>query len=554
MRKGKLILFFLVLSSFIYGAPVDVPDFVRDNFNKQDDAGVLLNRSREYFEQQRLSREIQEEKQRDRTGIEAGDSGKLQETPEGEIRFKLKGFDFSPSEVLTEEELNKLTAPYLQGEVSVNDLYRLVNEINALYEEKGYVVCKAGLPPQTISGGIVKIVLVEGKTGRVMIQGNESTKDSYIRKRIDLDMGKVSNLAELNKSLVWFNGTNDVQMRIELAAGALPGTTDYILTAYEPKKHTGSIFGDNSGSETSGEYRLGVSYVNSSLFGYRDQLAISAVGSDGTTAGSFMYSFPITKKGTRIGLNYSMSTVEIVDGPLKDVEIEGESSSYGISITHPFVVNEKRKIEGKLDFTKQNSATDFMGFSWVDDEITRYTAGVAITTYGDDYVWFNNHNISKGTWDSLTGETKDYMKYDTMFMLQKMFRQTHMFTLRFNGQYAFDDYLPSSDQFYVGGSYTVRGYAESFMGADHGVSLSTEYSFPMWKAGEIFVFLDGGMLEGENAFEQNTIYSTGFGYRVAIAGRASISATLGVPLVKDFEDEGMEVDSCRVHLVASYQF
>lgn len=550
MRGKKIILFWLGLIHIVYGAPGDYQKY----YTPKEDPGVILNRSKEFFEQQRLRREIEEENQKSRTGIETPESGKLQETPEGEIRFKLEGFEFSPSEVLTTEELEKLTAPYLQGEVSVNDLYKLVNEINALYEEKGYIVCKAILPPQTISNGIVKIVLIEGKTGRILIQGNKSTKDEYIRKRIDLNMGTVSNLNELNKSLVWFNGTNDVQMRIELTAGVLPGTTDYVLTAYEPKKHVGMVFADNSGSETSGEYRLGANYINSSLFGYRDQLAISAVGSDGTTASSVMYSFPITKKGTRLGLNYSMSTVEIVDGPLKDIDVEGESSSYGINITHPFVVNEKRKIEGTLDFTKQKSSTDFMGFTWIDDEITRYTAGLAITTFGNGYVWYNKHNISKGSWKKLSGDSMDYMKYDTTFMLQKMCRETQMFTLRFNGQYSFDDYLPSADQFYIGGSYSVRGYAESFMGADHGASLSLEYSFPALEKGELFVFLDGGILEGENAFDENTIYSTGFGYRLSIANRASLSAVLGVPLIKNFDDEGMEVDSCRVHLVASYQF
>lgn len=461
MKKKQIIkyisiIFSLSLSRLIYGVPMEIPNYIKNNFTSMDDAGVLLNRSREYFEEQRLSKELKEEKIKNRTRIENSDISKLQETPEGEIKFMLKGFQFSPSEVLTTEELNKIIEPYLKSEVSVNDLYRVVNEINTLYQKKGYIVCRAGLPPQTIENGIVKIVLVEGKTGRVLIQGNNSTKGNYIRERIDLDMGTVSNLNELNKSLVWFNGSNDVQLRIELTAGALPGTTDYILTVYEPKKHTGVIFADNSGAETSGEYRLGASYVNSSLFGYRDQFSISAVGSDGTTAGSFAYSFPISKKGTRLGLNYSLSNVEIVDGPLKDVDIEGESSSYGVSLTQPFVVNEIRKIEGILEFNKQNSKTDFMGFPWVDDEITRYTAGVAITTFGDSYVWYNRHNISKGSWDSLSGETKDYMKYDTSFVLQKMFRETQMLNVRFNGQYAFDDYLPSTDQFYVGG-HTLFG-------------------------------------------------------------------------------------------------
>ena len=283
--KKIVVLFLMVLTHVVYGASGDYQKY----YTPKEDPGVLLNRSKEFFEQQRLRREMEEEKQKNRTGIEAPESGKLHETPEGEIKFKLKGFEFSPSEVLTTEELKKLTAPYLQREVSVNDLYKLINEINALYEEKGYIVCKAGLPPQTISNGIVKIVLIEGKTGRILIQGNKSTKDDYIRKRINLNTGTVSNLNELNKSLVWFNGTNDVQMRIELAAGEIPGTTDYVLTAYEPKRYIGTIFADNSGSETSGEYRLGANYVNSSLFGYRDQLVISAVGSEGTAQVRILY-------------------------------------------------------------------------------------------------------------------------------------------------------------------------------------------------------------------------------------------------------------------------
>uniref|UniRef100_UPI0025E98456 POTRA domain-containing protein n=1 Tax=uncultured Fusobacterium sp. TaxID=159267 RepID=UPI0025E98456 len=258
MRGEKIaILFWLILAHIVYAAPGEYGKY----YTPKDDPGVLLNRSKDFFDKQRLRREIEEEKQKNRTGIETSESNRLQESSEGEIKFKLKGFEFSSSEVLTTEELNRLTAPYLQKEVSINDLYKLINEINILYEKKGYIVCKAVLPPQTISSGIVKIILIEGKTGRVLIQKNKSTKDNYIRKRINLDIGTVSNLNELNKSLIWFNGTNDVQMRIELRAGELSGTTDYVLTAYEPKRQVGVIFADNSGSETSGEYRLGGSYI-----------------------------------------------------------------------------------------------------------------------------------------------------------------------------------------------------------------------------------------------------------------------------------------------------
>mgnify|MGYP007127280919 CR=1 FL=1 len=41
---------------------------------------------------------------------------------------------------------------------------------------------------------------------------------------------------ELNDDLLRFNATNDVQLRITMHAGAEPGTTDYVISAYEPQK------------------------------------------------------------------------------------------------------------------------------------------------------------------------------------------------------------------------------------------------------------------------------------------------------------------------------
>lgn len=518
-------------------------------------AGVMLNHTREFFEQQRINRELEEGKIKNMEKINQERAEELQKTPAGEVSFKLQGIHFSPSEVLTKEELDNISKEYVAKNITVNDLYEIVNKINELYYEKGYIVCRAGLPPQTISNGYVTIVLVEGKTGNIFINGNNSTKDTYIKKRISLENGKVSNLNDLNESLLWFNGTNDIQMRIELAAGELPGTTDYTLNVYEPEKHQFSVFVDNAGSENSGEYRGGMSYVNKSLFGYRDQLSVTGMGSDGTVSGAFSYSVPINKKGTNLGLHYSLSTVEIVDGPLKDVDVEGESSSYGITITHPLIVKADKKLEIAFDYTTQNSTTDFMGIPWVDDTVNRYTASVIFTKYGENSVFYTRHNYSMGSWDSLTADSKSFSKYDNMFMYQKAFKNNRMLSLRANAQYAFDDYLPSADQFYVGGSYSVRGYTESFMGADSGVSASAEFSFPFFKQkGEMFVFVDGGALYGENAFDENMIYSTGLGYKVNIKGKASVSLTWGVPLNKNFDDEGMEVDSSRLHLTASYVF
>lgn len=276
------------------------------------------------------------------------------------------------------------------------------------------------------------------------------------------------------------------------------------------------------------------------------------MGAEGNKTGGLSYSFPIGSRGTKIGMQYSIGRVEIIDGELKDVNVKGESSSYGVSITRPLVVNEKRKIEASLEWSKQNSTTDIMGYEWVNDDISHYGIGLAITSYGNNSVLYSKSTIWEGNWKSLSETSKDYTKYEMLLMYQKAFQSKKMLTVRFNGQYAFDDYLPSADQFYVGGAYSVRGYEENFMGADSGMSLSTELSIPAWKNGEFFLFLDGGMTYGENAWDDNIIYGTGCGYKMTIKEKTSVALTLGIPLVKDINNA--EVDSSRINFTFSHQF
>lgn len=123
---------------------------------------------------------------------------------------------------------------------------------------------------QTIKNGTVKIELIEGKTNAVEVQGNKYTKSKYISKRMSLKQGEVANINKLNDDLLRFNAANDVQLRISLQAGSEPGTTDYVISAYEPQNITWTVYSDNAGSDTSGEYRGGLFFTDRSLTGVRD--------------------------------------------------------------------------------------------------------------------------------------------------------------------------------------------------------------------------------------------------------------------------------------------
>jgi len=243
----------VLANSYAYAAPT--PDSRLAEFN----AGTQMNRLNEYIERERIAKQIEDDKANKIAKIEGPQRTDVPAA--SEIKLDLKGVVVDPSSVLSNEEINNITKDYVGKEVSVGDLYKAVARINDLYQEKGYFTCKAFLMQQTIENGIVKITLIEGKNGDVQIQNNKWTKANYIKKRIAFAKGEVENINELNDDLLRFNATNDVQLRIVMQAGKEPGTTDYVITAFEPKQYNVNLFVDNFGNENNGEFREGLFFT-----------------------------------------------------------------------------------------------------------------------------------------------------------------------------------------------------------------------------------------------------------------------------------------------------
>lgn len=516
-----------------------------------NDAGVQLNRTREYIEREQIARRIQEERNKQQSEVEA-EKGSEQGEASGSVLFLLQKVVIDDSQVLSQAEIASVTDKYVGHEVSLQKLNTLVSELNKLYEDKGYLTCRAVLTPQTIKEGIVHINLVEGRTGQLIMDGNKSTNSRYIQNRLHLHKDRIDNVHELNKDLLRFNSTNDVQLRIFMQAGEEAGTTDYVITAYEPRQHNFTVYTDNAGSDSSGLWRAGMFYTNKSLTGNRDTLMVSGIFSEGTKSGSFAYNTPVGRSGTKLGVQYSANSVHIIDGDLEPMNVRGNSNSYGVSLTQPLIVTEHLKSDVALEYSRQSSKTDFLGIHWVDDTISGYTASFSMMNYGKSSVIFQKHGYRIGDWENIDGQNKDFGKYQFNGLYQKVYSGGQMLTGRLDGQWSSTSYLPSAEQFYIGGAYSVRGYKESLLGGDHGVAVSLEYSVPIAKAVSAFTFIDYGSVYGDSAFEDHILMSTGIGVKATLAQNFYSSLTLGVPLRRELN--GSEAGKTRLHFMFNGQF
>lgn len=548
----------MVTSSQVLAAPlVPNPKLPENN------AGGQLNQLNEYIQRERIAREIEENREKKAAKVEGADISSNVASEAEEVKLHLNDLVTDSSAVLKTEEIQAITKDYVGREVSVKDLYKAVERINALYQQKGYVTCRAFLMQQSIENGVVKITLIEGKTGDVEIQNNNWTKDNYIKKRIPLNKNEVANINELNKDLLRFNATNDVQLRIVMQAGKEPVTTDYAIVAYEPKQYNWNIFMDNSGNENNGELREGVFFTAKSVSGNRDSLTIGNVNSKGSKAVSSSYTRSLGHSGTKISLIYNTNSVKTTKGAFKDM-VKGHSNAIGLSVTQPWITTEKTRSEAVLELNHQKSITSLkeLGEPYVKDTMKDVFLGFAMTNYGNSHVFYQKHGFMYGKvdHDGLNDKGEDnYFLFKSNSFYQKAYVPGQSISARIEGQWSARQNVASARQFYFGGMNTVRGYKESYMGADKGINMSFEYVVPINQKRTIsaFTFFDYGHKFGEDAestYSNKDLYSTGLGIKANITKNIFANLTMGVPLKKHFDDGHKEPSSARVNFIISGQF
>jgi len=518
----------------------------------RDDAAQWINQERKRMEQEEIQRRIKEGQ--NPSTIE-GNTPQAEKGAASTVRFKLTGVELTPSTVLSEAEIKSVTVAYVGKDVSVQDLYNMVNDFNKLYAHKGYVNCRAFLKPQTMSKGIVKIDLVESKTGSVSVTGNRNTKSSYILHRVHLEQGKTANIKQLDRDLQRFSATNDMQLHISLRAGEEVGTTDYELKAIEPKNTSWGFFTDNLGSDSSGKYRGGMYWLDRSLTGRRDSLLFSTSASKGMCGLTTSYTVPIARDGTKFGATYSMSRSKTITGFLETIGSTGYSRSLTLSLVHPLRTTSRIKTMAGLEYGYQNSTTETNIRPWLDNTVNSLKFYVDQLYFGDSYVFYHKHAYQFGDHTDIYSSRRHFDIYAFNTFYNKRYRSGQALNVRIDGQENFSHYVPSVDQFYIGGMYTVRGYAESALNGYGGICGSIEYEMPTphYSTVRSYIFLDGGRIWADkSSVITKALVGTGFGVKATIGKNLNLNVCAGFPLTRTVNKE--EQNRVRFNFVLNSSF
>ena len=468
----------------------------------------------------------------------------------------INSVDVAPSEILTKEEINSIVQPIVGRNVFISDIQKVIDQLNNLYAQKGFVTAKAFLPEQTVQNGNIHIELIESKVGNISVEQNKWTRTKYITDRIEQQPGQLFDIVELEQDILDFNRYNEgVNLTANLTAGTTPGTTDIAIKANENFPfHVVGIM-DNAGRYQTGHLRGGAMIYADSLFHNRDRLSLGSYFSGGAISPFADYNFPVNKKDGRVGFMYASTFAKIKWGPLTDLDLKSKSYIYSLYYSQPLVRKPGFELKSYLAGNYKRARTSIFD-DLIDlgvDEITSVDLALNLrkdTKYG---IWYANQGVSMAF--PIFDSQSSYVKINGSAVRLHDFSHGVIGQLRGNYQVIPNDkHIPYLDQFQVGGLATVRGYSEGILMGKNGYYLSGELMFPLLareitspRSGEYVPFI-GKYVKGAVFADHAGVFPThredyydgsyflasvGMGLRVQLPGDLSARLYWGYPLINN---------------------
>lgn len=468
--------------------------------------------------------------------------------------IQIKQIEIVGSTVFRPQDFAEITRKYVDRRISFAELLQIRTEITELYIKQGYVTSAAVLPPQVLTGGTVKIQIIEGAIASIDVIGTRRLNPAYIRSRIGLVAQKPLNVNRLLEGLRLLQLDPLIaSISADLQAGTRPGTSVLQITIAEAKTLTLSPLLDNSRSPSVGSFRRQLEVSQANLLGLGDGLRASYTNTDGSNGIDLSYIVPFNARNGTLRLAYGSTRSRVIEEPFDILEIEARSRYYELTLRQPIVQRPTNEFAIGLTFSRQESQTE-LGLDNIGpfplspgaDEQGR--TQISALRFFQEYVQRSDRQVFAARSQFSLGlnflnSTINEQAPDSRFFAwrgqaqwTRLLARDSLFLVRGDMQLA-DRTLVPLEQIGVGGQETVRGYRQDALLTDNGFLFSTELRLPIFRPRNGLVqltpFVDlgtGWNRSGDNP-EKNTLFGAGLGLLWRQGENFSARIDFGFPLV-----------------------
>jgi len=484
------------------------------------------------------------------------------------VTFDVARFDVSGNNFLPATEVEKVLQPYIGKARSFSDVQAAQEHLQTLFRQRGFALVSVNLPEQELNQGVVKLMVIQPKMGKVNIKGSQHFSVQNIRNSFPaLHEGETPNIDKVSASLKLINENPAKKASFALQAGEQSGEVDAHITVNDQKLWTLGVSLDNSGSEETGKTHLGINAQHANLFDRDHVLGLfylttvekpSSIGVYGLN-----YHIPLYNLGDSIDIYGSYSDINSgsVSTGLLDLQIAGKGTMLGAHYNQhlPRIKQYESKLVYGVDYKAYENSMLLENYELGHDvtvhplslsyqgnwTLNNGRAGIELTAI---------HNIPGDSAEEIelarSGAKDAYsiLRYSADYT--RSLQADWLLRVKFSGQSSSDALIPG-EQFGVGGNNSVRGFMEREVSNDSGFLTNLEVYSPSLCSSfksmnghcRVLAFYDNGHVSRNNALagelNRESISSAGLGLRVDIAQSLNLQLDYGVVIESGgSQDEG----------------
>ena len=478
------------------------------------------------------------------------------------VKFTLKNLEIHGSTVYRSRQLLPLYRNFLNREITLEHIYQIADALTRKYRNAGYILSKAIVPPQKIEEGIARIDIIEGYVDRVKVQGEVKGPKALLnayRKR--LLRSRPLRARDLERYLLLIDDLAGVAVKSVLTPSADQSGASNLTLILENKPFDAHAGIDNRGTRFNGPIQLFAGGSENSLLGFYERLGIQGVVTSNPEELYFFHAFyemPISNEGTRLGFSGAVSHSE-PGSALKVFNVVGESRTFSIDLSHPFIRSRGENFQGRFGYTHRNTETEILGATDSEDRLRILEAGL-VYDYADRFRGINLISFNVGQGLNIFDATEpgalnltrsqgrsDFTKVFGELQRLQQLAPSWMLLGSFSWQYAFHKLL-ASEEFGVGGLSYGRAFDPSEITGDQGLAFKLE----LQKAFQVkekflqslqaYTFFDFGSVWNRvptsTGARQQDLASVGIGTRFNITEHLSGYVEIDKPLRRDVSAEG----------------
>ncbi len=420
-----------------------------------------------------------------------------------EPTFVVSGFQIEGPALIDRERILSLLVGFVDRPITFSELRQATEAVERLHGLAGFEVVRVLIPEQELApNSKLTLQILDARLDLITVKNNQFFSSEQMTREVHvLRQGVLLNTHDMDKNLRLVNQNPARTVQVALEPGDEPGLVNATINVQDSEPLVGFVTLDNTGTNATGDFRLGAVVQHNNLFTRGHSGSFQVVTSPGHWSDvkvyGLTYQMPLYALDSL--LEYAINDSSVNAGALAvggtNLMINGAGTSQTLRLTR--VMNRIQGFDPRLSLSFEHKKfvsqvqVNGTGPSLVPNTAS-FPVGLTLLLKSEQPNVQQAFSVGyfRNAFQSGENSTAQYQlsnaAADANFDLIKLNASwsgpvfsTWRYSVKLDAQFS-DFSLISGEQFGSGGVYSVRGFEERVLSGDSGFRQSFEMLGPNW--------------------------------------------------------------------------